>query len=511
MFSKKNIYVALVIVILLGAFLRFYKLGNNSFVADEFLDINSSYAYAKTGIWQNWDFNFGRVNNDNVFQARDERAWVYKWPVAKLFNFFPPTENVARSVSALWGVFTIFLIYLVATYFTKKKTIGLLSAFLFAVSISGIEMDRKLRMYAMFLPVYLLFSWLLFRFLEDKYKGKIEFLKTISERWGLNLLFLIPVLLAGILSLKTHQLTGNMAFVIGFYLLFWGILTYRKNKSYRNKYFVIFVLTIIGVFLMSIVIPGQIRFFTSGLQFFNNHWEYVSITFSDYSNGMLGFILAFLGIYFLAKKQNMPKEGSWLAISFLAPLLAAIFLWNRSIGNQYIFFIKSFEIILVASGIYFTAEFFKDNLKNYEKKAYLIAIIISLLILPNYAYFLKTSDNAYNQTSASSNPNYRKIFTYFKKAKKDGDVLITRNFRNYYWSGAKIKVFDFGGELAREKLSLEDIKKITTENSNGWFIVSSNDESFIANDAIDYVVINFEKVSNSQVRGDIMVYRWGKK
>jgi hypothetical protein len=53
MFSKKNLYVALLVIIILGAFLRFYKLGNNSFVADEFLDINSSYAYFKTNVWQN--------------------------------------------------------------------------------------------------------------------------------------------------------------------------------------------------------------------------------------------------------------------------------------------------------------------------------------------------------------------------------------------------------------------------------------------------------------------------
>ena len=195
-------------------------------------------------------------------------------------------------------------------------------------------------------------------------------------------------------------------------------------------------------------------------------------------------------------------------MSFLVPLFSAIFLWSRNVGGQYIFFIKPFGTILIASGIYFLAKFFQDNLRDYGKKAYLATIILALLILPNYAYFFQ-SDNAYNQTSSSSNPNYRKIFTYFKKYKKDGDVLITRNFRNYYWSGSKIKVFDFGGELSKEKLSLEDIKKITAENPSGWFIVSGNDESYISNDAIEYVVRNLEKISNPQVRGDVIVYRWG--
>ncbi len=508
MFNKKNIFIALIIVIILGAFLRFYKLGNTSFVADEFLDMNSTYAYTQTGIWQNWDFNLGKVNNDNILEARDERAAVYKWPVAMLFKVFPPTEGVARSVSVFWGILSVILIYFAATYFTKKKTIGLLSAFIFAVSISGLEFDRKFRMYAMFLPVYLSFSWLLFCFLEKKYTGKIKFLENISQKWDLNPFFLLPALVLGILSLLTHQLTANIVFALGFYLIFWSVATYKKEKFRPNKYLILLALGILGFIALSVLAPKQTGSFTAGLKFFNDHWEYIRIVLADYSNGFLGIIFIALGIYYIYKKQNKQKEALWLATSFWVPLLAAILLWNRNVGAQYIFFVKSFEIILIAAGIYFTACFLKENLSNYGSKAYLLVLLLSLLILPNYAYFLE-ENNTYKQTSSSENPNYRKIFTYFKKAKKDSDVLISRNFRNYYWSGTEVKVFDFGGELAKEKLSLSQIQKISAENSGGWFIISDNDESYIANDAIEYVKKNFERVSNSQVRGNVLVYRWG--
>src|SRR5665648_704700 len=140
--NKKKALIVLTLIILLGAFLRFYRLGGPSFVADEFLDMNSSYAYSQTGTWQSWDFNQGAVNADNVRAPRDERAWLYKIQVAEMFKFFAPTEAVARTVSAMWGIFSIFLIYFVAKYFTQKRTIGLLSAFLFAISVSGIIFDR---------------------------------------------------------------------------------------------------------------------------------------------------------------------------------------------------------------------------------------------------------------------------------------------------------------------------------------------------------------------------------
>ena len=136
---KNYTFIILLAIVILGTFLRFYKLGENSFVADEFLDINSSYAHAKTGEWVNWDFNLEKVNEENAFSPRDERAWAYKWQVATLFKFLPPTEGTARAVSAIWGIITILLIYFVAKDFTKNKTIGLIAAFLFAISIDGIN------------------------------------------------------------------------------------------------------------------------------------------------------------------------------------------------------------------------------------------------------------------------------------------------------------------------------------------------------------------------------------
>ena len=87
-------------------------------------------------------------------------------------------------------------------------------------------------------------------------------------------------------------------------------------------------------------------------------------------------------------------------------------------------------------------------------------------------------------------------------------MLITRNFRNYYWSGANTQVFDFGGELSKEKLSLADIQKIQAEHPTGWVIYSGNDEDYISSEVERFAEKNWERVSNAQVRGDITVYHW---
>lgn len=506
--TKKSLLI-LVAILSIGAALRFYKLGELSFVADEFLDINSSYAYAKTGTWQSWDFNRGQVNVENEFAPRDERAWLYKIQVAEVLKYLAPTESAARSVSAMWGVLSIALIYLVARYFTKKNAIGLLSAFLFAVSISGIMFDRRLRMYAMFFPVFLLFSYLTYKFYEGKYEGKHKWCKKFSDKFSMNLMYLIPAGLVGILSLKIHDLTVSMVAVFGIYVLVMAIYEAAKKKSYLNKYSVTLGVTLLAMAGAFIFALDEIGKYTAGIKFFNDNFSYFSIVTSDYSHPVIAIIFFAAGGYYLVRQQKLTKETTWLIASFLVPLLMAVFLWRRNAGPQYIFFAQSFEIILISSGIYAAAKYFQKNLSaGKPKKIFAVAIFLSLVLLPDWAYFFQ-QNNVYRQTSAAENPNYRSVFTYFKKKKSADDVLIARNFRNYYWSGQNVKVYDFGGELSTDKFSLNQLMQVVNDNKSGWVILSDNDDRYISNEATAYMNENMIKVNDIAVRGNMNVYRWG--
>src|SRR3972149_8160131 len=122
----KQALCILAAIVILGIGLRFYGLDNNSFVSDEFLDMNATYGYARTGEWKAWDFNFNKPSEVNINLPRDERAIVYKWQVAQLFRFLPPTETVARSVSVFWGVISIAAIFWAAYVLTRRKEIALI-------------------------------------------------------------------------------------------------------------------------------------------------------------------------------------------------------------------------------------------------------------------------------------------------------------------------------------------------------------------------------------------------
>lgn len=355
----------------------------------------------------------------------------------------------------------------------------------------------------MFMPIFLLFSYYAFQLIESKKKSGLDFINKFREKTGLNLIFILPAAILGVLSIHLHLLAANFVFILFAYFATLGILNYRKNKKINNRYFIYLIIIIITGWLLSFTSSS----FLSSLGF-QDHFSYFEKSFSDYSNSILVVGLMILGVYYLIK--NKQKEGVFITTAYLVIFLGAMFLWDRNTGSQYLFFAKSFQIILIAAGIWAIANFFKENLKKYNQKAYLFSIVAFILIVPNLSYFFQ-EENTYIQTSKSSNPNYNKVFGYFIKEKGDNDVLVSRNFRNFYWRGSKTKTYSLGGERAGEnekKLTKERLRAIIANNPNGWVIYSDNDESFISKEARQLIKMELEEVSNSSVRGPISIYKW---
>ena len=502
--TKKNLTVVLLALILIvGGGLRLYGLGNNSFVADEFLDINSSMGYAKTGVWQSWDFNYGVPATENLNQARDERATIYKWQVAQVLKILPASEFSARLVSVLWGLISIVLIFLVARYFTKSSRVGLLAAFLFAVSVSAIIFDRRLRMYAMFLPVYLVFMTALYMLLEQKYQGKVKLFRKIWDAYGIHVLFVPIALILGVAAYLTHQLALTGPIVLGVYIWIMAIVAWRRGDK-KNKYSILGGLGVVGIVLL--FVTGLWSKISHFFIFFDNHYSYLGYVFGDFAHPLLGVVCVVSGAWILIKNKETEKQGIWLATSLFAPLAMSIWLWHRNAGPQYIFFVQSFTFILAAVTISWLMSFLASKLSLYKKAPWGV-LLLALLLLPNYGYFLE-ENNTYHETTSGGNPNYRKVFTYFKKQVQPGEALVTRNFRNFYWADAKVPVYDFGGELSERNFNMDDLRAIQAKHAHGWIIVSENDLDYIKGDTKDYIEQNLEHVSNSNIRGAIEAYRW---
>lgn len=508
--------VLLLVIILLGAFLRFYKLGEESFVADEFLGVNTAYGFLHSGEWKRWDFNHGGLFNDEAYyktffdldfwgggETSYTRAWIYNWQIAQSLKFFPDDDEYAyRFASACWGVISIILVFIISLKLTRNKVIGTLSAFLMAISLDGIDFGRKVRMYSMFMPIFLVFSYYVFCFLEDKKRWGLSWLDKFNKKVGFNMVYLIPVVLLGVLSMHLHLLTVNIIPIVLIYICACFVVEYQKTKSYKNKY---------GAYLSLVLLICTIGYSKLGVMGnflgWENHYSYVEKILADYPSKILAVSLILFGTYQISKKGN--RSGLFVSAAFWTIILMAIFFWKRSPGEQYIYFIKPFQLILISSGIYGLFLFMKDNLKRSGEKIAITTVCLVLLILPDYLYFFQNT-NFYNQTMNSESPDYKQAFSYFLRHKKDGDILITREFRNFYFRGANAEVVSLGGERSSEnerRITENRLDKLV-KNSNAcvWVIISDNDRIFITKEAEKYLESKMYEVESNKVRGSISAY-----
>jgi hypothetical protein len=506
--TNKKALIILFFIVILGGALRFYKLGERPFINDEFFDVNASYGYLQTGKFVNWDFNLNRLNPEGSYPSRDERTWVYRWQVAELLRVLPPTEAVFRSVSVIWGLISIIALYFVGKYFTGQISVGLISAFIFAVNASGLVIDRRIRMYAMFFPVFLIFSWLLYRFYEEKYEGKNEFLKKIQYHFDMNFKWLLPMLAVGLLSLHLQELTVNIVPIFAAYISIMALVMLIKNKSIVNriinKYTVSLFLMAAGAVAAKFLFPGLINELLDRVKFFMHSYEY--LVNSDYNYAEIGYLFTFLGFCYLGIKLKRPKEALWLALSAAVVLFLAVFLWKRDPSFRYIHFARSFEIMLISTGIVGFAKMLSDPFKKFNKVIFAVLVILLMAGIPSHQYLYGDSD-IYG-TYARGEMHYRNVFDYIAQNKKDGDAMITRDFRSYYMMNWQMPIANLGVSRADKSFSTEDVKKMISQYPRVWVVLTERDDFFISDPAKKFIKDNFQNVSINSKKGDGKVYLW---
>jgi len=110
---KKSL-VILIGILMLGGFLRLYKLGNMSLKADEYIGANISYGHNQSGEWKFWNWNKEELTDKNY-----TRGQVYYWQVSQLLDFVAPNEFNFRLISVFWGMLGIILMFGTGYFYSK--------------------------------------------------------------------------------------------------------------------------------------------------------------------------------------------------------------------------------------------------------------------------------------------------------------------------------------------------------------------------------------------------------
>lgn len=243
-FLKKNlVFVLLLIIFLIGIFLRFYQLSEvpNGLHIDE----------AINGVNGNFLLHTGRDSNNDKWPLQTEvfgdyNPTGYAYLTVIPIKYFGLTEFATRFPGALLGSLTILALYLLALSIFKSQKIGLLSAFLVAVSPWHIILSRSSEQTLVSLFFVILGFALVFLSFEDK-----------------KLKFLIPGIV--ILGISFLMYFTSRVFIP---LLFFAVLIFlfnvwykQKNIRYKNFLFYSFIfLGTLAFFLVFVVKGGGSRF-----------------------------------------------------------------------------------------------------------------------------------------------------------------------------------------------------------------------------------------------------------
>lgn len=160
------VYAVLTAVILLGAVLRLYGLGERSLWYDECASLYLSHYVNHPGQL----FDPAETNEPPMMAVL---AWFW-YGAVQAFSHFPVTSEqndfLIRLMPCLFGIAAIPLVFLVARRIFGDAWPGVIAAFLFAISPFQIYYAQELRIYAFYILVCLFTVWAMFNALErDKF------------------------------------------------------------------------------------------------------------------------------------------------------------------------------------------------------------------------------------------------------------------------------------------------------------------------------------------------------
>ena len=359
--KKFRTFYLLISTIILGFFLRLYNLGKYGFWLDEVISI-----YYSRKIWKM--IRHFSIDATPTFEPPLFGLLLHFW------SFLGESEFILRLLSLSFGVLSIIAIYKVGQLLFNKK-VGLISAFILAISPLSIYYSQELRPYSLVTFFVLMSIYNLIKSLENNR----------LRSW-------IGFIIFTVLCMYTHFATVFLLIIVNFFFLY----CYFTNKKCKVllKRWVITQLVIGGLYF-----PGMVGLLKKTFIWSLYAWPpepslALIIQSSMYFNmgfnapatvhclAVLLFLPLFLtGIWF-SYKQKKYKNCIWLLLLWLFIPITMVIIVSVAISPIYIDRIFLYSLpayyIIIAFGLY----------KIKKRPIYLcvltLLIVFSSLSLKNY-------------------------------------------------------------------------------------------------------------------------------
>ena len=385
--SNKEIIIFLLLILLIGSFIRFYSLGSESFWLDEGATALEIKNYGIKQILIH-TLVYGKILPEYYPQ------YDYSLPVYYIFiklwaNIFGTNEMSFRSFSALLGSMSLLLIFYLAKHLFDEK-IAIMSTFLASINPTLIWFSQEARQYS-----FLLFLSLI---------SLLFLLKVLNEN---KVKYLVGFLAVNFLIIYSQNTWMLFIFFEGAYALYRIYLDYIRKKAVNKKIILAFLLLFIFYIpIINIAIfsdtntidlygrPQLTQIAKFGVQL--TGWLYPSeglrqkiydfnpsLTFYESALITSFFINLFvIGIFFLVglvKSYGLRKESSiFLASLFFVPSLLSLLISYVHPAITNIFMLKQVIYIIPAYLIIASVGIMKSKHKLLVATIIFITGIISL-------------------------------------------------------------------------------------------------------------------------------------
>ncbi|MEM4267806.1 MAG: glycosyltransferase family 39 protein [Candidatus Woesearchaeota archaeon] len=435
---------AIILIIIVAALLFFHDLGKKSLWLDE----GSSIKFAEQ------NFISIIVHPD----SGGGNPFGYYLLLHYWISVFGKSEAAVRSMSALFALLSVYLVFLTGKELLNMRT-GLIGAALMTFSLYLVRYSQEARMYSMLLALSLLSTLYFIKSIKSLKNNRIK-------EWLLYSLFTL-------FGLYTHYF---MFFVLVSQVATFALLLLFFHTNKRTLKHFVFVLVFIAVLYLPWIIHELYpRFIASDKPY--NFWQaaptfsMIMDLFNRFTNYLLGsnYMPLFLAMllclvavrYFLLFTKdnterhhaivNNAKNDIFLFAFFLVPivLVFALSLYRPIFAASYMIIILPWFFLLVARAI------------GAMRHTPLIIVLVALFGLASFAKMVSGANDKESWRSAA------KIIDYSSDENDIVLVSLGEHMLDYY-SSKNLTVMEFG---SKEVVPRNMVTKIITRNPDRVFII----------------------------------------
>lgn len=456
--SKNISLVVLLILIVIGTFLRTWNLENLTPYTDEYPHLIAAR-----------DIALGYKHYSEVY---DRSLWLVTMPVAEAFSIFEPSLGLARMVGALISLLAILPIFLIAK--RVNKSFALIAVALYVLDPLLVGLARNVREYAFYPPIFYFAALAGLKIVDAVRNAKNwqDLKYTLFKRKIiLSTIYLLGVLFYSVAidGLSTMKIIAGLYLTIAFFII--GNL-YTKSTNKLLFFFGTLPVLILGLFI-SHNYPHLTKFI-----YFNPHldWHGLRLIFTDLF-GMSGLwqttLLALIwisSILYLIFKPNL----TILVIhsTFFIYLYFLIFHFDRNLNLRHAGFLNYWYIFFYGFGLSGLVSLIKGFVKNNLIKIFLIIALFLAILQPWKTVVFVT--NQYNGIIPITNiyhDDLKEAASFLYNKASNNHILIGTNlatYMNFYHpsSFAKyVSMFKF------DDLDLKKIKIEMDKYGSGWIVI----------------------------------------